>query len=172
MKKLLVVLVPFLVLALMVISVLGGTLVNVRAQDALRCIWPFEATVRQGPNTGTALVGDLTVDIGADGALTGTLATQDSQMLNVVGQVVGRAVSLGFELQAPSAGVTGMYVFGTGTAWQPVSPETNCGGMLGGTFAGPQPGDIGDWFSCIRIKSASLMNVSYVKPALGSAACS
>jgi hypothetical protein len=64
-----------------------------------------------------------------------------------------------------------MYIFGSGTAWQPISPETNCGGILGGTFAGPQPGDIGDWLGCVRIKSASLKSVSYVKAAFGSIEC-
>jgi hypothetical protein len=173
MNKKLLVLTPLLLLAWVAVIAVAGNTVKVRAQSPVTCIWPFEATVRQGPNTGTTLLGDLTVDIAEDGALSGTLATQDNQSLAVVGQIVGRAVSLGFELQAPAADVTGMYVFGTGTAWQPVSPDTDCGGILGGTFAGPQPGDMGDWLVCVKvkIKGASLPGTDLAKARYGSAGC-
>lgn len=176
MKKLLVVLAFGLVLALAVPTLLAGNRTNPRAQDTpVTCVWNFEATVRQGPNTGTNLMGDLTIAIDKDGAFTGTLAAQNNQSINVVGQAMGYAVNLGLELQAPASDKKGMYIFGTGTAWQKISADTNCGGNLGGTFAGPQPGDLGDWVVCVKIKRASSGNFMPVsndlEPDLGSAAC-
>lgn len=171
MKKL-IVLIPFLVLAWVVAALLTGRVANVRAQEAMTCSWTFDATIREGPNMGVIMAGDLTISIDGDGALTGMLAMQDGKSVNVAGQVVGRAINLAIEAQPASDGTQGMYIFGTGTAWQPISPDMNCGGTLGGTFSGPQPGDIGDWLGCVKVKRTSLLLTSYhAKPALGAAEC-
>jgi len=110
------------------------------------CTWDFEAKVRLGPNTGTSFAGTLTVDIDAHGALSGALTTTDDQTIPVVGQVTGRAINLAFELQQPEGETPERYLFGTGTAWTPIASQTQCGRVMGGTFAGPEGGDIGEWF--------------------------
>jgi hypothetical protein len=63
----------------------------------------------------------------------------------VVGQVVGRSISLVFELEAGTETTPGMYIFGTGATRSKILDDMDCGGTLGGTFGGPEEGDIGDW---------------------------
>jgi hypothetical protein len=111
------------------------------------CTWKFEATVRVGPNTGTSFAGTLTVEIDKHGALSGPLTTTDDQAIPMVGQVTGRAINLAFELQKPEGETPGRYLFGTGTAWTPIASAIQYGGVMGGTFAGPDEGNIGDWFT-------------------------
>jgi hypothetical protein len=106
----------------------------------------FRADVAQGPNKGLSLLGKLKLDIDADGSVTGVL-TPDNGGANVkvVGTVNGRAINLAFEII--SADQPTRYIFGVGTAWNNVK---DCNSVLGGPFAGPDTGDLGDWLSCVR----------------------
>lgn len=115
------------------------------AQKSQKCSFDFEATVRQGPSKGVALVGKMDFDVAADGALTGKMTSKDGKTINVAGQVVGRAINLVMELEATKDKSYGKYVFGTGTALRPIMGDDDCGGPLGGTFSGPEPGSMGDW---------------------------
>ena len=155
---------PVLIVVVIFQVLFSGVLGIVNAQDAsMSCTWNFDATVRQGPSVGTALKGELTLGIGTDGALNGSLVTKDMGTIAVVGQANGHAVNLGFELQKGDEKTEGLYVFGTGTAWTHVTPDTHCGGIMGGTFAGPKLGDIGDWFTCVgyRTEGGGCIGVSY-----------
>lgn len=106
---------------------------------AVTCRSHFEATVRQGPNTGLALVGELGMTIDPLGRVQGALATETGDAIAVSGQVNQQAINLVFTVGEQQ------YVFGTGTGTAPIY---TCDGMLGGPFAGPQPGDLGDWVTC------------------------
>jgi hypothetical protein len=123
------------------------------------CTFGFEATVRVGPNTGKTVGGILTVEIDEQGSLTGSLISNsllppDEETLAVVGQVTGRAINLAVQLQKSEDETTaGQALLGTGTAAFPISSATQCGGAMGGTFAGPAAGDIGDWLVCIGIRA-------------------
>ena len=124
------------------------------------CTFDFEATVRVGPNTGKTVGGILTVEIDEHGSLSGSLisnsllAPDEDQTLAVVGQVNGRAINLALQLQkSESATTAGQVLLGTGTAAFPIASATQCGGAMGGTFAGPAAGDIGDWLVCIGIRA-------------------
>lgn len=122
------------------------------------CTFDFEATVRVGPNTGKTVGGTLTVEIDEHGALTGSLINNsllaiDEDPIAVVGQVTGRAISLALQLQKSESETTaGQALLGTGVAAFPIASATQCGGAMGGTFAGPAAGDIGDWLVCIGIR--------------------
>lgn len=118
------------------------------------CTWNFEATVRQGPHAGESFAGTLTVVIAKHGTLTGVLVTDAPETILVVGQVNGRAVNLAVALQEIDQETEGLYLFGTGTARLPITSKTQCGGVMGGTFAGPYPGDIGDWLVCIGVRTS------------------
>lgn len=133
-RRLLVVVAAALVLAL-----LAGALT--RAQDSdivLTCSMGFEAAVRQGPSAGVVLLGELSFAVERSGVLTGEFALEDGQTIPVVGQVTGRLIGLVFDLGQEQ------YVWGTGMGLNPIVSE-DCGGALGGTFAGPADGDLGDW---------------------------
>lgn len=124
------------------------------------CTFDFEATVRVGPNTGKTVGGILTAEIDEHGSLSGSLisnslfATDEDQPIAVVGQVTGRAINLALQLQKSEDETTaGRALLGTGTAAFPISAATQCGGAMGGTFAGPDAGDIGDWLVCIGIRA-------------------
>ena len=57
-------------------------------------------------------------------------------------------MSLAFDLGKladPSMGEDEYYIYGNGTM---IHLPSDCGGPMGGVFAGPQPGDIGDWDIC------------------------
>jgi hypothetical protein len=137
------------VLALQASPRVAGTDQKGKNPQTDTCTGNFEATVRLGPSVGTSLTGVLTVEIDAHGELSGTLTTNDDQTIPVVGRVTGRAINLAFELQKPEGETPGLYLFGMGTAWTTISSETQCGGVMGGTFAGPEGGDIGDWISAL-----------------------
>jgi hypothetical protein len=122
------------------------------------CTFDFEATVRVGPNTGKTVGGILTVEIDEHGSLSGSLISNsllatEEDPIAVVGQVNGRAINLALQLQKSESETTaGQALLGTGTAAFPISSATQCGGAMGGTFAGPNAGDIGDWLVCIGIR--------------------
>ena len=121
-----------------------------RAQESTpsvtTCNVPFTATVRQGPSSGTNLVGKLNVTIDETGVISGSviLNDADSTEIPVDGQVVGRAINMALDLS--TAKNPGVYVFGVGTAIDPIQSET-CGTALGGPFVGPAKGDSGDWLA-------------------------
>jgi hypothetical protein len=106
------------------------------------CSLPFKATVRVGPSAGTALNGTFEFSLDGTGALTGALKQDQQPDVPVVGQVVGRAIHLVLDLS--TADKPGLWVFGVGTALDPVNTDT-CGKVLGGPFVGPTEGDSGDW---------------------------
>ena len=108
------------------------------------CNVPFEATVRQGASSGTDLKGTLQATIDATGALTGNVVIDADTSFPVYGQVNGRAINMALDLS--TAKHPGVYVFGVGTAIDPIQSAT-CGTALGGPFVGPTPGDSGDWLA-------------------------
>jgi hypothetical protein len=117
------------------------------------CSTTFTATVRQGPSTNTTLSGTLSLDLSSDGSVTGQLTEKDGTHVAVAGQVIGRAISIALQLKPfdLAKGDKGSYIFGTGTAFDPINGN-DCGGAMGGTFSGPQDGDEGDWASvCLKI---------------------
>lgn len=113
-----------------------GSWDEITVQPPTICTSAFEATVHQGPSAGLALTGTLNIVVKDDGALDGQLTLADGSHIATVGQANGRAINL--MLTTPA----GQAIFGVGTAAQPIS---QCGGLLGGPFVGPQPGDSGDW---------------------------
>ncbi|MFN8534848.1 MAG: hypothetical protein U0556_15030 [Dehalococcoidia bacterium] len=122
------------------------------AAQETTCRTAFEVTIHEGPSAPATLLGFLTISVGPDGAIVGTLAREDGPLMlegaltipgdraTVVGQATGRAVNLLVDLGE------GRYVIGVGTAQQPLS---GCAGLvdgvLGGPAVGPQSGDRGDW---------------------------
>jgi hypothetical protein len=99
---------------------------------------PFDATVRIGPNAGSAYVGMLNLAVEPDGRVDqGRFSLVDGTALPVVGQIQGRSLGLLFELGE------GRNLYGVGSAAAGI--EEQFGDSLGGPFAGPNPGDIGDW---------------------------
>jgi hypothetical protein len=108
------------------------------AQNDVHCEFEFDAAVYQGPSAGLALIGTLQFDLDAMGGLSGSFALEDGNEVLVVGQVTGRAVNLLFDLGDER------YIFGAGTSLNNVRDE-DCGGALGGSLVGPEPGDSGDW---------------------------
>ncbi len=113
------------------------------------CNVPFEATVRQGPSSGTDLKGTLQVTIDDTGALTGNVVIDAETSFPVYGQVNGRAINMALDMS--TAKNPGVYVFGVGTAIDPIQSDT-CGTALGGPFVGPQPADSGDWLAGYDLK--------------------
>jgi hypothetical protein len=112
--------------------------VNIAPVAAANCTSDFEATVYHGPNQGLSLQGQLRFRLDAMGALNGELTTADGQKIDATGQTYGQAINLLLTVGADQ------YVFGTGTASDPIY---TCTGVWGGGFTGPQPGDSGDWLT-------------------------
>jgi hypothetical protein len=120
------------------------SLVNAQATPQV-CQFPFEATVLQGQSKGTSVSGDMTLNIDQDGGFTGTLVRTDKTEVPVSGQITGRAINLVMELARVTDDSAGSYVYGTGVALNPIMGDPDCGGPLGGTFAGPKSNDLGSW---------------------------
>jgi len=106
----------------------------------VHCMIDFEATVRQGPSNGVALLGVFDFKVDKEGVLYGKLMQENGGEIMAAGQVIGRAVHLVFDLGEDQT------VFGVGTAKVRITNDT-CGLELGGPFVGPQPGDSGDWLA-------------------------
>ena len=85
------------------------------------------------------LTGQLGMTIYPLGQVRGSLATATGDAIAVSGQVNQQAINLVFTVGKEQ------YVFGTGTGTRPIY---TCDGTMGGPFAGPQPGDLGDWVTC------------------------
>jgi hypothetical protein len=131
--------------ALLAVGVYYGSSFVLRAQaqtSGISCSLPFEATVYAGPSTGTSLNGTFSFSFDPDGGITGTLAQEGQPDILVIGQAQGRSINLAFDLS--TAENPGMFIFGVGTAIDPVDSEL-CGTISGGPFVGPMPGDSGDW---------------------------
>jgi hypothetical protein len=105
-------------------SATGGT-----AGTAVRCGGHFEAVVDQGPDKGLSVVGTLTIDVDANGSMSGTLQPTSGANIAVIGQVTGRAINLAMDLGG------GKSMFGTGTLFNPIS---QCSGTAGGPLVGPE----------------------------------
>jgi hypothetical protein len=111
------------------------------ADSAAICLFDFAASVRRGPEAGTTLAGVLALGAGPSGEIDagGFVPLADGKpgdRLAVVGQTVGRAISLLFRLPSGNA------LYGVGTLEYALA---ECTGAAGGPFVGPLPGDGGDW---------------------------
>lgn len=125
--------------------------VSAQVADATiqRCVMEFEAAVRQGPSAGLVLEGEFRFSLDRAGMLQGHFALRGGRSLPVTGQAIGRLLGLSFDMGG------GQYLWGTGAGSQPIAgPE--CGAAIGGTFAGPLDGDIGDWKPKGRPKPGTL----------------
>jgi hypothetical protein len=125
----------FASLALVAILLAGCAPASSSAQGT-PCTMNFEATVRQGPDAGTAYTGTLKLTSGANGSLSGVLTQQNGGQVQVAGQANGRAINLIVDLGG------GKHLFGVGTLENDFS---QCKGAVGGPLVGPQSGDTGDW---------------------------
>jgi hypothetical protein len=106
------------------------------------CPQQFEATVHQGPNAEKlSIQGTISLErTGSKGQVDGHILAANGGSFPVHGQIYGRAANIMIDLGNDA------HVFGTGTVLRKNIPRDNCvvfGG--GGTFAGPQPSDIGTW---------------------------
>lgn len=90
----------------------------------------FTGTVTSGPSAGTRLSGPLSLDLGDDGSLSGSLQTADAA-IPVAGQLADGTINVTFDLGAAQVNGTGSQIAG-----QPV---------FIGTFDGPADGDAGIW---------------------------
>jgi hypothetical protein len=114
------------------------------APDARIVVAPFDATVRRGPNAGRAYVGMLAIAVEPDGRIDqGRLVLADGTAIPVVGQTNGRAINLAFGLSEDGT------LYGAGVAKADASERF--GDSMGGPFAGPDPGDVGDWQVSTRV---------------------
>lgn len=120
------------------------------------CVFPFAASVRQGPSAGTTLLGYMVLQSDAAGATQGVFFTYDDQMIGVSGTLTGQAVNLIF---TPSEGT---YIFGVGTSAVDLA---TCHGPfnapMGGSLVGPAEGDLGDWAVITDYGDALEGNITY-----------
>ena len=115
-------------------------------RETRRCEIAFRSVVVVGPNEEATFEGLLTLQIGEDGTIDrGTLETEGPRPYRVVGQAVGRALSLRIEIDDDRA----LALSGVGER-----DVRDCRGKLSGTFAGPEFGDLGTW-EAERIGSAT-----------------
>lgn len=136
-----------LVFALALIGVAAGYFTPTRAAEVKKCQYVFEAEVRTGPSAGAKVEGTLSLEVDETGAAVGFVQTLDGEV-PVFGQVMGRALNMTFELAPGDAKTYPTLIYGTGSARNPITGE-DCGKYLGGTFAGPALGDLGDWAGCL-----------------------
>lgn len=103
---------------------------------------PFEATIHEGPNAGTAVVGSLVLTADKLGQLTGILRPQPlkkgqpAQDIPVYGSTGKGAIDMTFLL--PGGGE----LHGNGPL---DAPFAACPDPIVGELVGPAPGDVGDW---------------------------
>lgn len=128
--------------------VLGTTADAQNAVGVLSCGLDFEVAVRHGPSAGLRLKGDLFFSFDRSGALRGDFTPTGGSRVPTVGQVQGRTMGLVFSFGGEE------YVWGTGSAAQPIF-GLDCGAVIGGTFAGPKDGDIGDWIAKAKPQTPS-----------------
>ncbi len=136
-----------LMFALALTAITAGYASPTHAADVKKCQYVFEAEVRTGPSAGAKVEGTLTLEIDQTGAAVGFVQTLDGEV-PVFGQVTGRALNMTLELAPGDAKTHPTLMYGTGSARNPITGE-DCGKYLGGTFAGPALGDLGDWAGCL-----------------------
>lgn len=123
--------------------------------SAQECVFGyFEATVRQGPSMGTQLEGELHLGIDDSGGLIGSFLANDGTSMDVVGQANGRAINLAIAAGTDENGEAA-WIFGVGTLINNIS---ECAGVVGGPFVGPQAGDTGDWLGCGGLRGGASSN--------------
>ncbi len=106
-------------------------------REVRRCQIAFRSVVAVGPSEGAAFQGILTLEVGEDGRIDGgSLETEGPRPYPVVGQVVGRTISLRVEIGEGRA----LALTGVGE-----HDVRECRGRLSGTLAGPDLGDLGAW---------------------------
>ncbi len=131
---------------IMILMGIGISLTAAQNTHTTVCEIPsFEAAVHVGSDAGLSLAGTLLLEV-TDGSAEGTMTRDDGTSLPLVGQVTGRAISLVIDLG------DGQYIFGTGASW---NDFLSCDSVGGGTFTGPNPGDLGDWGYAIGGRSNS-----------------
>lgn len=126
------------------VSLLGTTLfVPATASASIYCtVRGFQARVFQGPTQGMVLTGNMTVRVDGDGSLTGSLLSEDRQVLvNLVGSTHEQAIFLDFDMGY--SGSTHRVIFALGVLSKPF---TDCSPTMLGLLIGPQPGDRGIWY--------------------------
>ena len=122
--------------AALVLSAFAGTAAGGSAAPAPeQCRGDFEATVRVGPDHGLSLRGVLRVRVAPSGAITASITRKSGAPVRVSGQATGRAISFTIALG------TNRVLYGSGAGTFPIAM---CKGELGGVFAGPRPGDVGE----------------------------
>ncbi len=103
------------------------------------CSLTIHAQTDGGPSTSTVYDGTLQFTLGPDGTFTQASFTPASgAALQASGAANGRAIDFVVTLSGNQP------LAFSGAAEQPLS---NCQGAAAGTFAGPQPGDLGAWQS-------------------------
>ena len=108
-----------------------------RAAAASTCSLQIRATTATGPHEGTIYTGELSIEIGDDGAIdNGSFATNDGDSHPLVGQATGRALHLRITLG------NGQVLALEGTA---ANDLILCRGDASGTFGGPDDADLGTW---------------------------
>lgn len=101
------------------------------------CTFPFHAAVSQGTDAGFSLSGQFQLPLTPDGAYAGVLVEDDGTQIPVVGQVIGRSMTVLFDLGQ------GRLLSGLGTADSAIE---DCGFLqLLGPFVGPSLDDGGAW---------------------------
>lgn len=122
---------PGLLLLTLILASCGGTAAP--TASATSCSGHFELNGAEENEEGdmemvTVLAGNLQLDVDETGAASGAY-TDDEQVVSVVGQVTGQAVSLVFDLGDDT------YAFGTGAMTHPID---ECQGIAGGPAGGPE----------------------------------
>jgi hypothetical protein len=123
----------------------GRSRTAAQGDDETTCTLAVVATIAVGPDQDDVFEGELTMVIGADGAIDdGTFETTEGEDLSVVGQATGRALNLRITL------ANGNSLALTGTGQQDI---VRCRGDLSGTFGGPRTGDLGTWTASLPEQS-------------------
>ena len=115
---------------------LVGAFLMATAQSSTQLMGNFVGTVRLGPDKGMVWKGVLRLTVATNGAVSGTLERPGGSTVKVTGTVIGQSISLVFDLGG------GKYVFGTGGLNRDLRQKPSA---MGGTLAGPNEGNIGDW---------------------------
>lgn len=137
-------------------ALFGSRVGAAQSGDVRTCTYDFTATIDIGPGSHAKntrdVVGELRLTIGPDGAIDqGTLVGGDGAESAVVGQAVGRAISLRISVAANQTLVA------VGTAQFPV---VGCKGPMGGPLTGPRRHDVGDWSAAPKKSGPSPTPVS------------
>jgi hypothetical protein len=101
------------------------------------CQMSIQALTSAGPSFGTAYAGVLEITLADDGAIdSGSLSFTGGPTVDVVGKVIGRALSM----RATFPNGNALVLTGVGE-----NDIETCSGALSGVFGGPELGDTGSW---------------------------